>query len=105
MDVSDLEQHFVFCSILFCLTKAFYAYTYLVNNEICNINGLSKINKNVQQLTRFTRHLSNIFQLLMCFLALVIFVMYLNILLHYVCQYLPLSTMYLVWKFDDFKYI
>ena len=101
MEVFQLEYYFVLCCTCLCFLHSMYAYIFVIKNAALDVYPFQgRFNEIMRNVVSCVEYLISINKLVMIGFSLIIFAVYLTKLLNYCSHYIPLSSLYLLWKLD-----
>lgn len=105
MEVLNVESYFVVLFIGQCVFMGISIYVFMIEQMKLEIQRRHQVLRDLsERITRCMESILLVNSLIMCLFSVLVFVLYISTLLCYMSQYIPLSSMYLLWKLDHPEY-
>ena len=101
--MENIELYFAYSCTSLCLFQSLFLYLYLLRHCRLDIFPLY-MRFLVREAARITHRILVINELFVMLIVFIIFIVYAAKILMYLSNYLPLSSLYLVWKLDHPEY-
>ena len=104
MDIHEMEYYFALCCTCLCFLQSMYMCLYYVEKKTTKcipFKNVYAVNRHVIVCMEYLIAINN---LVMIWFSFVMLAVYLSKVLNYCSQYIPLSSLYLLWKLDNPEY-